>query len=260
MSAWYSWQCKIVSTELCLMHQAVEDFTCISQSQNGCRWTEEVPLPRDGSLSGNSSSPVLTVTAQKRSFELFVAKTSSYLFFRSRAYHKKEEMHLFTCTHTPWAAVPSFRMLSKRWRHINRNDLEDDTLPLLKESGIMSSSAPCPWRHNWEGQEESALFSVIHYEQHPRHCCQLPLLTVTHTFRVTVVPMAISRAAGRKPGAHVVSSTCQRTAIKIVGSWKASTQPELLKSWGDYALEKRISDTWWTSWSSFSLKIFYIVW
>lgn len=50
MSAWYSWQLKIVSTELCLMHEVVEDFTRISQSQNGCRWTEEVPLPRDGSV------------------------------------------------------------------------------------------------------------------------------------------------------------------------------------------------------------------
>lgn len=82
------------------MHQAVEDFTCISQSQNSCRWTEEVPLPRDGSLSGNNFSPVLCVTAWKRSFELFVAKISSYLFFRSRAYYKKEEMDLFACTHS----------------------------------------------------------------------------------------------------------------------------------------------------------------
>lgn len=46
----YSWQCKTISTEPCLMHQAVEDFTCISQIQIGCRWTEEVPLPRGGSV------------------------------------------------------------------------------------------------------------------------------------------------------------------------------------------------------------------
>lgn len=55
-------------------------------------------------------------------------------------------------------------------------------------------------------------------------------MMVTHIFRVTVVPMVISRAAGKKPGAQVVSSTHQRSTLKIVGSWKASTQPELLKS------------------------------